>query len=574
MRKQLLLSVAVAAALSVTLGGALAQTNMMRGGQKQDTGKNFVAPRMNQVAPPRMTTNPGFKTGSPGGTAATPGVKTGSPGMDTRMARPGPRDGGNMGGGRDGGGRVGGGRNGGGNYGGGGHRGGGNNGSIGGYGLGVGAAGLLMAIPGMIPPAGGQAVDDGAINMPPQNQGPRQQAPQRANRGPSGVPPANERRMVPDEVVLEIPNTVSPAQINALQTRFRLTRLESQTFQLTGTTIYRWRVPRDISVPRAVQAIEGDPRVASAQPNYLFTLQQSEAAAAAVVGDPAQYGLAKLRLPQAHDLAKGDNVLVAVIDSGIDVAHPELSGAIAQSYDAVGTSMAPHAHGTAMASLIAAHGKLLGAAPRARILAIRAFDPAGKSAEGTTFNILKSLNWAAANGARVINMSFAGPSDPAIGRSLAAARKKGIVLVAAAGNEGAKSAPLYPAADVNVIAVSATDADDQLLEQSNRGNHIAVAAPGSQIMVAIPDGGYEMSSGTSHAAAEVSGIIALMIERKPGLTPDQARGILLATAKDLGAPGRDPMFGAGLADAYAALMAQDAPMAAATPPVERVSGAR
>jgi subtilisin family serine protease len=481
---------------------------------------------------------------------------------NTRIATPGgptgPRGGGNMGGG--------------GNYGGGGHRGGGGGGFGGGFGAGLGAAGVLMALPGMIPPAGGQVVDDGAINMPPQNQGPRQQAPQRAaNRGPSGVPPANERRMVPDEVVLEIPNTVSPAQITALQTRFRLTRLESQTFQLTGTTIYRWRVPNGISVPRAVQAIEGDARVASAQPNYLFTLQQSEPAAA---GDPAQYGLAKLRLPQAHGLAKGDNVLVAVIDSGIDVAHPELSGAIAQSYDAVGTPMTPHTHGTAMASLIAAHGKLLGAAPRARILAIRAFDPAGKSAEGTTFNILKSLNWAAANGARVINMSFAGPSDPAIHRSLEAARKKGIVLVAAAGNEGAKSAPLYPAADVNVIAVSATDADDQLLEQSNRGDHIAVAAPGSQIMVAIPDGGYELSSGTSHAAAEVSGIVALMIERKPGLTPDQARGILLATAKDLGAPGRDPLFGAGLADAYAALMAQDAPVATATPPVERVSGAR
>ncbi len=379
--------------------------------------------------------------------------------------------------------------------------------------------------------------------------------------------------MVPDEVVVEISNTVSPAQINALQSRFRLTRLESQSFQLTGTTLYRWRVPSGITVPRAVQAIEGDARVASAQPNYLFTLQQREPVAA-VEGDPAQYELGKLRLPQAHGLAKGDNVLVAVIDSGIDVAHPDLAGSVAQSYDAIGTPPTPHKHGTAIAGLIAAHGKLMGAAPGARVLAIRAFDPAGKSAEGTTFNILKGLDWAATNKARVINMSFAGPADPAIHRSLEAARKKGIVLVAAAGNEGAKSAPLYPAADPNVIAVSATDANDRLLEQSNRGPHIAVAAPGSQIMVAIPDGGYEVSSGTSYAAAEVSGIIALMIERKPGLTPDQARGILLSTAKDLGPPGRDPMFGAGLADAYAALMADDASMAAATPPVERVSGAR
>jgi subtilisin family serine protease len=465
----------------------------------------------------------------------------------------------------------------------GGHRGGGGGGGVA---TGLGAAGIIMSLPGMIPPAGGQVIDE-PIDIPRQGRSaPRQQQPQQraTNRGPSGVPPANERRMVPDEVVLEIPNTVTPAQINALQQRFRLTRLESQTFALTGTTLYRWRVPRDISVPRAVQAIEGDARVASAQPNYLFTLQQDAQPAkldVGVAGDPAQYGLGKLRLPQAHGIAKGDNVLVAVIDSGIDAAHPELNGAIAQSYDATGdkTPVKPHTHGTAMASLIAAHGKLLGAAPAARILAIRAFDPAGKSAEGTTFNILKGLNWAAANGARVINMSFAGPSDPAIHRSLEAARKKGIVLVAAAGNEGARSAPLYPAADPNVIAVSATDADDQILEQSNRGNHIAIAAPGAQIMVAIPDGGYEMSSGTSHAAAEVSGIIALMLERKPGMTPDQARGVLLATAKDIGAPGRDPLFGAGLADAYAAITAGEtpgaqAPTAEAAPPVERVSGAR
>jgi subtilisin family serine protease len=576
MRKQLLLSVAAAAALSVTLGGALAQTNLLDV-KKQSTGKNTVrsvAPRVNQVAPrvtPNVTritpTNVGPRVVTP--TGPTPGT--------TRVATPGgptgPRGGGMNGGG---------GRNGGGNFGGGGHRGGGGGGFGGGFGAGLGAAGVLMALPGMIPPAGGQVVDDGAIYVPPQgqgqgsNQGPRQ--PQRAtNRGPSGVPPANERRMVPDEVVLEIPNTVSPAQINALQTRFRLTRLEQLNFQLTGSTLYRWRVPNGISVPRAVQAIEGDARVASAQPNYLFTLQQSDAAA--VEGDPAQYELGKLRLPQAHGMAKGNNVLVAVIDSGIDVSHPDLAGSIAQSYDAINdknkaAAMIPHKHGTSIAGLVAGHGKLMGAAPSARVLAIRAFDPAGKSAEGTTFNILKGLDWAAARGARVINMSFAGPADPAIHRSLEAAHKKGIVLVAAAGNEGAKSPPLYPAADPNVIAVSATDADDNLLEQSNRGNHIAIAAPGSQIMVAIPDGGYEVSSGTSYSAAEISGVLALMIERKPGLTPDQARGILLSTAKDIGAPGRDPMFGAGLADAYAALMAEDAPVAIATPPVERVSGAR
>jgi subtilisin family serine protease len=423
--------------------------------------------------------------------------------------------------------------------------------------------GVLMAIPQMVP-QGGQVIDDD-----PQVQR-RQTSPRRTN---SGVPPANERRYAPDEVVIELSNTISQHALDAFQRRSRLVQVERQTSQLTGTTLYRWRIPDRRSVPAMVRALETDTDVVSAQPNYQFTLQQAESKAE---GDPAQYELAKLRLPQAHALAKGNNVLVAVIDSGVDASHPDLAGVVMQTFDALDTPMTPHKHGTAIAGLIAAHGRLMGAAPGAHILAIRAFDPAGASAEGSTFGILKGLDWAAANGARVINMSFAGPADPAIHRSLEAAAKKGIVLVAAAGNAGAKSPPLYPAADANVIAVTATDADDNLFGPSNRGNHIAVAAPGAQIMVAILDGGYEVSSGTSYAAAEVAGIVALMLERKSDLSPVQVRAILQSTAKDLGPKGRDIMFGAGLADAYGALMTASVPVTAAVPRnVERVStGAR
>lgn len=276
------------------------------------------------------------------------------------------------------------------------------------------------------------------------------------------------------------------------------------------------------------------------------------------------------------DLAVAKPGSKPVHGSAVDVNHPELAGSIADSFDALSAPATPHQHGTAIAGLIAAHAKLMGAAPDAKILAVRAFDPKDVGAEGTTFNILKAIDWAAAHGARIINMSFAGPADPAIHRSLEAARKKGIVLVAAAGNAGAKSPPLYPAADPNVIAVSATDADDKLFEQSNHGRHITVAAPGAQILVAVPESGYEMSSGTSYSAAEVSGIVALMLQRRPDLTPDKVKAILRATAKDLGPRGPDAMFGAGLADAYGALTAETAPVAAAGPrPVERVStGAR
>jgi len=430
--------------------------------------------------------------------------------------------------------------------------------------------GIIMGLPQGYP-SSGVVVDDG-----PANNGPRQSQ-QSSRRGPSGAPPINERRLVPDEVVIEIPNSVSTQQIDALQRRHQLTRIESQTFQLTGTTLYRWRIPDRRAVTTVVRGLEGDRVVASAQPNYLFTLQQNSTdnpigSAAKSEGDPAQYELARLHLPQAHTLAKGDDVLVAVIDSGIDIKHPELAGSIAGVFDTAKEPAAAHKHGTAIAGLVTAHGKLMGAAPSAKVLAVHAFDPNNAGAEGTTFNILKGIDWAAAHGARVINMSFAGPSDPAIHRSLEAARKKGIVLVAAAGNAGAKSPPLYPAADPNVIAVSATDAEDKLFEQSNRGPYIAIAAPGAQILVAAPDSSYEVSSGTSYSAAEVSGIVALMLQRKPDLTPDKVRNILQATAKDLGPKGHDVMFGAGLADAYGAVMAVAAPVASANPrPIERVS---
>jgi subtilisin family serine protease len=197
----------------------------------------------------------------------------------------------------------------------------------------------------------------------------------------------------------------------------------------------------------------------------------------------------------------------------------------------------------------------MGSAPAAKILAIRAFGVTQGAAESTSFTILKSLDYAAAHGAEVINMSFAGPKDVLVGRGIAAVAAKGIVMVAASGNAGPKSPPLYPAADANVIAVSATDADDHLFAASNRGGHIAVAAPGVDIFLPAPDGKYQMTSGTSFAAAYVSGLAALVLERNPALKPGDVRAILTTSARDLGAPGRDDLFGAGEADAYAAVRA-------------------
>lgn len=393
---------------------------------------------------------------------------------------------------------------------------------------------------------------------------------QQGTRNPSGVPPANERRYLPDEVVVEIATSQGDAQINALVQRFRLTRLETVNFQLGATTALRLRIPDRRSVPSVVRALEGDANVLFAQPNYVFTLVEERAAATAPGAE--QYELGKMRLSEAHRLARGGKVVVAVIDSGIDVAHPDLAGDIAASFDAIGTGLPVHKHGTAIAGGIAAHGRLTGVAPAAQILAIRAFGGGAKAEDGTTFAIMKGLDWAVLNGARVINMSFAGPQDPGITRGIAAAFARGVVLVAAAGNKGAASPPLFPAADRNVIAVTSTDRNNQLPDFANRGPHVAVAAPGVDLTLLAPNDSVQKSSGTSFSAAYVSGTVALMLERSPQLSPDAVRKALMASAQRLSAKPIDEQSGGGLVDVYQAILTV-APAAASeqtvTPAINR-----
>lgn len=371
--------------------------------------------------------------------------------------------------------------------------------------------------------------------------------------GGNGVQTVLTLRAIAGEIVAEIDGALSDAQADALARRHGLVRIGSQNFPLVGGTIGLFRITDRRSVDVVSRELAADASFRSVQPNFRYVLQDQNAAL--TEGDPAQYALAKLRLPEAHTLAHGVDVIIAVIDSGIDVKHPELANSIAASFDALGSSEGPHVHGTGIAGAIVAHARLMGSAPAARILAIRAFGAVKSGAESTTFVVLRSLDYAAAHGARIVNMSFAGPKDALVERGIAAAAAKGIVMVAASGNAGPKSPPLYPAANPNVIAVSATDAQDKLFAASNRGSYIAVSAPGVDIFLPAPDEKYQMTSGTSFSAAYVSGLAALMLERNPALKPDEVRAILTKTARDLGAPGRDDLFGAGEADAFAAVSA-------------------
>jgi subtilisin family serine protease len=368
---------------------------------------------------------------------------------------------------------------------------------------------------------------------------------------------------VTNELVAEIDGARSDAQADELARRHGLERLRSQNFPLIGATIGLFRIVDRRPAETVSRELAADADVRSVQPNFRYVLQDQKAALTA--GDPGQYAVAELRLPEAHKLADGANVTIAVIDSGIDVKHPELANSIADSFDALGSKEGPHVHGTGVAGAIVAHARLTGSAPAARILAIRAFGKTSSGAESTSFVILKGLDYAAAHGAQIVNMSFAGPKDALVERGIAALAGKGIVMVAAAGNAGAKSPPLYPAANANVIAISATDAQDRLFTASNRGGYIAVAAPGVDLFLPAPDEKYQITSGTSFSAAYVSGLAGLMLERDPALKPEQLRAILMKTARDLGSPGRDDLFGAGEADAFAAVSALGAaPVAAMT----------
>jgi subtilisin family serine protease len=206
-----------------------------------------------------------------------------------------------------------------------------------------------------------------------------------------------------------------------------------------------------------------------------------------------------------------------------------------------------------MAGAIASHSRLLGVAPGVRLLAIKAFDESASTAEATSFQILKGLDYAIAKNVRIINMSFAGPRDPMMERTLKTAHDKGVILIAAAGNAGPKSPPLYPGADPSVIAVTATDYTDKPFSMANRGKYVAIAAPGVDVMVPAPGNTYQLTTGTSVAAAHVSGVAALLVERKPTITPDEVRAILIKTATAFSAKPKGEEDGAGLVDPAGAL---------------------
>ena len=381
-----------------------------------------------------------------------------------------------------------------------------------------------------------------------------------------GAPPAITGVVVPEirerEVIVTLGTGSDANTVYEIGQDLGLDGDTLYTSALLGTRVVRFRIADTRSVADVVQQLSTDIRVQLAQPHYVFAANQGAAKPLPV----PQYAPQKLHLSEAHKLASGKRIKIAVIDTAIDTTHPAFGGGITETFDALGESTSvPELHGTSIAGIVGARAELTGVAPGASVLGVRAFasdakagDAKGGDAKGPaqsyTLAILKGLDWAVLNGARVVNMSFAGPNDPLLGQAIAAAIKKGVVIVAAAGNGGTDAKPAYPAAFPNVIAVTATDNADATFKSANRGTYIAVAAPGVDIIATAPKGAYDISSGTSMAAAHVSGIAALMLEKNPKLSPEDVRWALTQSARKVsGSASTD--VGAGIVDAAAALSA-------------------
>lgn len=285
---------------------------------------------------------------------------------------------------------------------------------------------------------------------------------------------------------------------------------------------------------------------------------------------PDLWGHARLGFERRPELSSPSGILVAVLDTGVDASHPDLSGRVMRGADMVGSSgrgdRDPNGHGTHVAGIVAAvAGNGLGVAGFAHGVDILPVRVLGSDGFGDDSDLARGIVWAVDNGADIINMSVGGAEDMGLLRAAVDyANERGVLLVASAGNDALwGNAPSYPAAYPGVVAVAATSPGDMRAMFSNTGSYVELAAPGVSILSTWPGGRYIYSSGTSMSAPYVSAAAALVMSTT-GARGHALRSSLAASAVDLGRPGRDEEFGFGLVDPFAA--SGGAPLPASPPP--------
>lgn len=279
-----------------------------------------------------------------------------------------------------------------------------------------------------------------------------------------------------------------------------------------------------------------------------------------------QWYASKVNMPKAWNYTKGDpDIKVAVIDAGLQMTHPDLKGKLIKPYNAVtgGTSLPLSVHGTHVTGIIGAASNkigITGIAPNVKIIPVNVFQ--GEAAD--IYTVADGIDYAVSAGADIINLSLTTEDyTDVLDYSIQSAIKKGVVVVAAVGND-MTSRPQYPAAYNNVIAVSATTQLDKRASFSNYGSYIHLCAPGVGILSTAPGSTYISESGTSMAAPIVSGISALLLSKNPFLSPSEVMDILQKSSVDLGSKGWDKYYGYGRVDAYKALLKTPVPISSIT----------
>ncbi|MGI6364975.1 MAG: S8 family serine peptidase [Bacillota bacterium] len=302
-----------------------------------------------------------------------------------------------------------------------------------------------------------------------------------------------------------------------------------------------------VKLPKsALNSVQKGPGIDYVEPDY----------PAKALAQTVPWGVERVNAPQVHSAGqKGSGVKVAILDTGIRTNHQDLT--VYGGYDTTGTGSYNdnNGHGTHVAGTVAALDNtigVLGVAPAARLYAVKVLDASGN---GSYSNIIAGIQWAINNDMDIINMSLGGSSgSSALQNACNAAYNAGILLVAAAGNEGTASGNTecisYPARYSSVIAVGSITSGNVRSSFSSTGSTLELMAPGSSIYSTTYNGGYGTMSGTSMACPHVAGVAALIWGAKPSLTNVQLRNVLNATANDMW---NDPWrYGNGLVDAWAA----------------------
>ncbi|MGK7376302.1 S8 family serine peptidase [Planococcus sp. 1R117A] len=313
-------------------------------------------------------------------------------------------------------------------------------------------------------------------------------------------------------------------------------------------------VPENQSVDAFIDDLEKHEDIQSVEPDYQVKLSYT-------LNDPSfsnlQYHHQKMETKLAWDKTRGSaDVIVAVIDDGIDISHPELKTQIFNPFDTVkeSSNVAAGAHGTHVAGIIGAsiNNGLGGAgiAPAAKIMPINVFN----GSFAYTSEIIEGIYRAVEQGADIINLSLGGYAySSAFNEAIQDAHEKGVVIIAAAGNERIEK-PYYPASFANVISVASSTPLDKVSDFSNFGKNIDITAPGTSIYSTLPKGAYGLMSGTSMATPMVSGVAALIKASEPALNNIEIENRLYNSADDLGVAGKDPVYGHGRINARKALM--------------------